>query len=285
MVLVLVVMMILVVMMVTMVLVVVLVVVMVGSGNKSGCRSVFKRESFIKQQRLVGRQWRGQKHAEVRTGRIQANVTKTGNRFLKRSGTIKDWSRRSDKVELSRLGLNRKAGCWRLETGESQKWQKVPQQGSDQIRGRTLTDIDSPGGGDYGPGDVLGCGSGDCGGDDPGLSTLQVGLVLNSFTLRVYFCGGLLPSSSVTIYLKNLAAADFFISLCLPVRIAHYASASAHLHVLYCSIGAATFYLNMYASILFMGYIAANRWVRLQGTAQTSAAKVKVSADRQPLNR
>ncbi|KAG7233784.1 hypothetical protein INR49_006589 [Caranx melampygus] len=91
-----------------------------------------------------------------------------------------------------------------------------------------------------------------------------VGLVLNGFTLRVYFCSTQQHmSSSVTIYLKNLAAADFLISLCLPLRIVNYASSSVPVRRVYCNFGASAFYLNMYASILFMGYIAANRYLKI----------------------
>ena len=87
-----------------------------------------------------------------------------------------------------------------------------------------------------------------------------MGLILNGFTLRVYFCRAQQQmSSSVTIYLKNLAAADFLISLCLPMRILNYSSNSVSIRRAYCNFGASAFYLNMYASILFMGYIAANR--------------------------
>lgn len=85
-------------------------------------------------------------------------------------------------------------------------------------------------------------------------------MVLNSVTLRVYFCRAQQKmSSSVTVYLKNLAAADFLISLSLPIRIAHYASVSVPVHRMYCNFGASALYLNMYSSILFMGYVAANR--------------------------
>uniref|UniRef100_A0A3B4UNS1 P2Y purinoceptor 14-like n=1 Tax=Seriola dumerili TaxID=41447 RepID=A0A3B4UNS1_SERDU len=83
--------------------------------------------------------------------------------------------------------------------------------------------------------------------------------MLNGFTLKVYFCRAQQQtSSSVTIYLKNLAAADFLISLCLPIRIINLASNSVPVRLVYCNFGASAFYLNMYASILFMGYIAAN---------------------------
>ncbi|TNN28625.1 P2Y purinoceptor 14 [Liparis tanakae] len=88
----------------------------------------------------------------------------------------------------------------------------------------------------------------------------QAGLLLNGFTLKVYFCRAPRPAAgSVTVYLKNLAAADFLVSLCLPIRITNYASGSASVRRVYCTFGASAFYLNMYASIAFMGYIAAHR--------------------------
>ncbi|XP_059186569.1 P2Y purinoceptor 14-like [Centropristis striata] len=91
-----------------------------------------------------------------------------------------------------------------------------------------------------------------------------VGLLLNGFTLKVYFCRAQQQvSSSVTIYLKNLSAADFLISLCLPLRITNYASSSVFIRRVYCNFGASAFYLNMYASILFMCYIAANRYLKI----------------------
>lgn len=93
---------------------------------------------------------------------------------------------------------------------------------------------------------------------------LQVGLILNSFTVKVYFCQAQQQASnSVTIYIKNLAAADFLLCLCLPLRIANYTTNSVTFQQFYCQFGASAFYLNMYASILFMGYIAANRWAEL----------------------
>uniref|UniRef100_A0A3Q3GZ68 P2Y purinoceptor 14-like n=1 Tax=Labrus bergylta TaxID=56723 RepID=A0A3Q3GZ68_9LABR len=91
-----------------------------------------------------------------------------------------------------------------------------------------------------------------------------VGLVLNGFTLKVYFFSAHQQvSSSVTIYLKNLVAADFLLTLSLPIRIGHFASRSVTMIRVYCNFGASAFYLNMYASILFMGYIAANRYLKI----------------------
>uniref|UniRef100_A0A3P9J7L9 Si:ch73-309g22.1 n=1 Tax=Oryzias latipes TaxID=8090 RepID=A0A3P9J7L9_ORYLA len=91
-----------------------------------------------------------------------------------------------------------------------------------------------------------------------------VGLLLNGFTLKVYFCRAQqMTASSVTIYLKNLAAADFLLSLCLPLRIINFSIKDLTIRKTYCSFGASAFYLNMYASILFMGYIATNRYLKI----------------------
>ncbi|XP_066542719.1 P2Y purinoceptor 14-like [Hoplias malabaricus] len=96
-----------------------------------------------------------------------------------------------------------------------------------------------------------------------------VSLALNAVTMRVYFCSSQRLQSSVTVYLKNLAAADFFLCLCLPLRIANYASKSITMRRIYCSFGATAFYYNMYASILFMDYIAANRYLKIVRPLET----------------
>ncbi|CAM4557504.1 unnamed protein product [Leuciscus chuanchicus] len=75
--------------------------------------------------------------------------------------------------------------------------------------------------------------------------------------------------SSVTVYMKNLAAADFFLCLCLPLRIANNANYSVKIHNIYCSFGATAFYINMYASILFMDFIAANRYLKIVRPLET----------------
>ncbi|XP_030580887.1 P2Y purinoceptor 14-like [Archocentrus centrarchus] len=92
-----------------------------------------------------------------------------------------------------------------------------------------------------------------------------VGLLLNGFILKFHFCGAQQqqPSSSLMVYLKNLTAADFLLCLCLPLRITKYATSSVILRQLYCSFGISSFFLNMQASILFMCYIAANRYLKI----------------------
>ncbi|XP_057207005.1 P2Y purinoceptor 14-like isoform X2 [Triplophysa rosa] len=101
-----------------------------------------------------------------------------------------------------------------------------------------------------------------------------ISLVLNCVTMRVYFCTNHRVQSSVTVYMKNLAAADFFLCLCLPLRIANYATHSVTLRNVYCSFGATAFYLNMYASILFMDFIAANRYLKIARPLETHALQM-----------
>ncbi|XP_039866477.1 P2Y purinoceptor 14-like [Simochromis diagramma] len=101
-----------------------------------------------------------------------------------------------------------------------------------------------------------------------------VGLPLNGFIMKFYCCRARQQvSSSLMVYLKNLTAADFLLCLSLPLRIAHYAiSSSAMVQLLHCTVGGSAFFLNMYASIIFMAYIAANRYRKIvhpSGTVQT----------------
>uniref|UniRef100_A0A3P8P761 G-protein coupled receptors family 1 profile domain-containing protein n=1 Tax=Astatotilapia calliptera TaxID=8154 RepID=A0A3P8P761_ASTCA len=89
-----------------------------------------------------------------------------------------------------------------------------------------------------------------------------VGLPLNGFIMKFYFCGARQQaSSSLMVYMKNLTAADFLLCLSLPLRISHYR--------LYCTFGASAIFLNMYASIIFMGYIAVNRYLKIVNPSGT----------------
>uniref|UniRef100_A0A3Q2CVV8 P2Y purinoceptor 14-like n=1 Tax=Cyprinodon variegatus TaxID=28743 RepID=A0A3Q2CVV8_CYPVA len=56
----------------------------------------------------------------------------------------------------------------------------------------------------------------------------------------------------------HLTIADLLLCFSLPVRIMHHASSSFTISLLSCSVGTSVLYLNMFASILFMGFIAAN---------------------------
>ncbi|XP_039877539.1 P2Y purinoceptor 14-like [Simochromis diagramma] len=91
-----------------------------------------------------------------------------------------------------------------------------------------------------------------------------VGLLLNGFIIKFYCCQAQQQASrSLMVYLKNLTAADFLLCVSLPMRVTDYASRSVIFRELYCSFGATSLYLNMYASIIFMGYIAADRYLTI----------------------
>ncbi|XP_078057955.1 P2Y purinoceptor 14-like [Mustelus asterias] len=90
-----------------------------------------------------------------------------------------------------------------------------------------------------------------------------IGIILNSLAFWVYFCH--VPNSnSITIYLKNLVAADLMLVLSLPIRIgAEKTLGFTIMRKIYCNYTTCIFYLNMYSSILFLGYIAAIRYLKI----------------------
>ncbi|XP_072111059.1 P2Y purinoceptor 14-like [Mobula birostris] len=90
-----------------------------------------------------------------------------------------------------------------------------------------------------------------------------VGTILNCLAFYVYFCH--IPSSnSVIVYLKNLVIADFLLLLSLPIRIVELNVMFPYrLRKFYCTFITSLFYLNMYSSILFLGLIAANRYLKI----------------------
>ncbi|XP_073780472.1 P2Y purinoceptor 14-like [Danio rerio] len=96
-----------------------------------------------------------------------------------------------------------------------------------------------------------------------------VSLVLNCITMWVYFCTNQRVQSSITVYMKNLVAADFLLCLCLPFRIAFYANPTGIMSIIYRSIGLTAFFINMYASIFFMDLIAMNRYLKITRPLET----------------
>ncbi|XP_078266602.1 P2Y purinoceptor 14-like [Rhinoraja longicauda] len=97
------------------------------------------------------------------------------------------------------------------------------------------------------------------------------GAILNCLAFYVYFCH--IPSSnSVIVYLKNLVVADLLLVLSLPIRIIELnVTFPVALKKFYCSFIASIFYLNMYSSILFLGYIAGNRYLKIVKPLNTYA--------------
>ncbi|XP_060690540.1 P2Y purinoceptor 12-like [Hemiscyllium ocellatum] len=90
------------------------------------------------------------------------------------------------------------------------------------------------------------------------------GFILNSLAFWVYFCH-ISSSNSIIVYLKNLVIADFLLVLSLPIKILRDSEFihSGHLNTVYCNFVACIFYLNIYSSICFLGYIAAIRYLKI----------------------
>ncbi|NWI86244.1 GP171 protein, partial [Pitta sordida] len=69
---------------------------------------------------------------------------------------------------------------------------------------------------------------------------------------------------SLSIYLINLLTADFLLTLTLPVKIiVDLGIASWNLRIFHCQVTACCIYLNMYLSIIFLGFVSMDRCLQL----------------------
>lgn len=91
-----------------------------------------------------------------------------------------------------------------------------------------------------------------------------LGLAGNLLALCVFLR---LPSkkNSVRIFLINLALADLILMICLPFRVVYHANHDYwSLHPVLCKLVGNVFYMNMYVSIILLGLISINRYMKLQ---------------------
>ncbi|XP_029460792.1 probable G-protein coupled receptor 34 [Rhinatrema bivittatum] len=65
---------------------------------------------------------------------------------------------------------------------------------------------------------------------------------------------------SMTVYLRNLVVSDLLLALCLPFRIAYQNNPGP---LILCKIVGAFFYVNMYASIMFLSFISLDRYLKI----------------------
>ncbi|KAM9327040.1 putative G-protein coupled receptor 34 [Gastrophryne carolinensis] len=87
------------------------------------------------------------------------------------------------------------------------------------------------------------------------------GLSLVSNILALFiFWANCQKSTSMVIYMRNLAIADLLLALCLPFRIAYH---NKNGPTFLCQIVGAFFYLNMYASIMFLSLISMDRYLKI----------------------
>ncbi|NXO28560.1 GP171 protein, partial [Cisticola juncidis] len=71
----------------------------------------------------------------------------------------------------------------------------------------------------------------------------------------------------VSVYLINLLTADFLLTLTLPVKIiVDLGIASWNLRIFHCQVTACFIYLNMYLSIVFLGFVSMDRCLQLMNS-------------------
>uniref|UniRef100_A0A8C5LVG4 Probable G-protein coupled receptor 34 n=1 Tax=Leptobrachium leishanense TaxID=445787 RepID=A0A8C5LVG4_9ANUR len=70
--------------------------------------------------------------------------------------------------------------------------------------------------------------------------------------------------NSVQVYLLNTAIADLLLIFCLPFRIAYSLSYRWELGIIFCKVIGNLFYMNMYMSIVLLGLISIDRYVKVK---------------------
>ncbi|XP_072201020.1 G-protein coupled receptor 171 [Excalfactoria chinensis] len=73
----------------------------------------------------------------------------------------------------------------------------------------------------------------------------------------------------MSIYLTNLLTADFLLTLALPVKIiVDLGVAPWKLQIFHCQVTACLIYLNMYLSIIFLGFVSMDRYLQLMHSSK-----------------
>lgn len=95
-----------------------------------------------------------------------------------------------------------------------------------------------------------------------------VGLVGNITALYV-FLSIHRKRNSIQIYLLNVAIADLLLIFCLPFRIMYHINQNKWtLGVILCKVVGTLFYMNMYISIILLGFISLDRYIKINRSIQ-----------------
>ncbi|XP_068568091.1 P2Y purinoceptor 13-like [Cebidichthys violaceus] len=89
-----------------------------------------------------------------------------------------------------------------------------------------------------------------------------VALILNSLTAWIFFS---IPSSSTfVVFLKNVVVADLLMTLTIPLKVLSDAGVGSwRVRAFYCQYSAVLFYITMYISILLLGLISLDRYLKI----------------------
>ncbi|NXW63496.1 GP171 protein, partial [Eurystomus gularis] len=95
-----------------------------------------------------------------------------------------------------------------------------------------------------------------------------VGFIGSCFALWAFTQKGQ-KEKCMSIYLINLLTADFLLTLALPVKIiVDLGVASWKLKIFHCQVTACFIYLNMYLSIIFLGFVSMDRCLQLMHSSK-----------------
>ncbi|NXG03439.1 GPR34 protein, partial [Sakesphorus luctuosus] len=90
-----------------------------------------------------------------------------------------------------------------------------------------------------------------------------VGLVGNFIALFAFLCIHQ-KRNSIQVYLLNVAVADLLLIFCLPLRILYHVNKNTWLFGrILCKIVGTLFYMNMYISIVLLGLISLDRYIKI----------------------
>ncbi|XP_073523349.1 probable G-protein coupled receptor 34 [Phyllobates terribilis] len=104
-----------------------------------------------------------------------------------------------------------------------------------------------------------------------------VGLLGNGLALYVFLCIHS-KRNSVQVYLLNAAIADLLLIVCLPFRIMYHFSKEWKMGIVFCKVVGNLFYMNMYISIVLLGLISMDRYVKVKKSQRgQSVSKRKCS--------
>ncbi|KAJ0022021.1 hypothetical protein NQD34_009511 [Periophthalmus magnuspinnatus] len=89
-----------------------------------------------------------------------------------------------------------------------------------------------------------------------------VALVLNSLAAWIFF--GIPSTSTFVVFLKNVVVADLLMTLTIPLRVLSDAGVGSwQLRAFHCRYSAVLFYITMYISILLLGLISLDRYLKI----------------------
>ncbi|NWR51964.1 GPR34 protein, partial [Regulus satrapa] len=92
--------------------------------------------------------------------------------------------------------------------------------------------------------------------------TFVIGLVGNIIALFAFLCIHQ-KRNSIQVYLLNVAVADLLLIFCLPFRILYHATNRWMFGRIFCKVVGTLFYMNMYISIVLLGLISLDRYIKI----------------------